>query len=257
MTTLAQAEVKKVLSLRYWWALAVAPVVVALAAASFTRPIVEAVAERADTDFDVNLVSTAIAVGGPTTIALVFAALFGATAAGNEFTYATFTTTFLTARGRDAVLAAKLSVVAAFAVGYALVVQVVAVGAMLLFTRDFSFTADLFAICGVGIVACALWALIGAGVTLLAGSQLVGMLSVIGWFVFGEWILRALAFAVGADGIGKALPVSATLGVLVNAAPSIDIDLLSSWPGAAMILAAWVVALVGGGWLRTRMRDIT
>ena len=257
MTTLARSEIKKILSLRYWWALAVAPVVVALVTASFTRPVVEALAERADAAVDVNLVSTAVAVGGPTTVALIFVALFGANAAGNEFTYSTITTTFLTTRGRDAVIAAKLGVVAAFAVGYALAVQVVAVGAMLLFTRDFSFTTDLFAMCGVGIVTCALWALIGAAVTLLAGSHMIGALSVIGWFVFGEWILRALAYSIGADGIGRALPVSATLGVLVNAAPSIDVDWLSSWPSAAMILAAWVIALVGAGWLRTRMRDIT
>ena len=75
-------------------------------------------------------------------------------------------------------LAQNLPSVAVFAVGYALAVEVVSIGAMLLFGRDFSFTTDLFAICAAGILACALWALLGAGVALLTGSSMAGALSV-------------------------------------------------------------------------------
>ena len=117
---------------------------------------------------------------------------------------------------------------AVFAVGYALAVEVVSIGAMLLFGRDFSFTTDLFAICAAGILACALWALLGAGVALLTGSSMAGALSVILWFVFGEWIVRAVLLAMDLGGIGAALPVSATIGTIVNAAPSIDVDAFAS-----------------------------
>lgn len=190
----------------------------------------------------------------------MFAAVFGALTAGSEFGYKTLTTTFLTARGRDGVLGAKLAVVAVFAVGYALAVEVVSIGAMLLFGRDFSFTTDLFAICAAGILACALWALLGAGgVALLTGSSMAGALSIILWFVFGEWIVRAVLLAMDLGGIGgAALPVSATIGTIVNAAPpSIDVDAFASWPSGPMMLAAWVVLFCGLGWLRTRTRDIT
>lgn len=262
MTTLVAAEIKKVLTLRYWWALALAPVVVALLAASFTRSVVEAVADGAITYdagelVDVNLASTTIVLGGSITVALLFAALFGVVTVGNEFTFRTFTTTFLTARGRDGILAAKTGVVAAFAVGYALAAVIVAVGAMLVFNRNFGFTIDLFAICVAGIVACVLTALLGSGAAMLAGSTTTGVLSLIGWFVFGEWILRALLLAVGADAIGSALPLSSAIGTVVNAAPSVELDWFAPWPGAPMILAAWVLAFTGAGWLRMRTRDIT
>ena len=179
MTTLVRAETLKVLTLRYWWALAIAPVVVAVLIAASTRTFVEVVADSADTTFDVDVVSTGVSLGVSNTLVLVFAAVFGALTAGSEFGYKTLTTTFLTARGRDGVLGAKLAVVAVFAVGYALAVEVVSIGAMLLFGRDFSFTTDLFAICAAGILACALWALLGAGVALLTGSSMAGALSVI------------------------------------------------------------------------------
>eukprot|EP01133_Synstelium_polycarpum_P023760 gene23760-28489_t len=125
------------LTLRYWWALAIAPVVVAVLIAASTRTFVEAVADSADTTFDVDVVSTGVSLGVSNTLVLVFAAVFGALTAGSEFGYKTLTTTFLTARGRDGVLGAKLAVVAVFAVGYALAVEVVSIGAMLLFGRDF------------------------------------------------------------------------------------------------------------------------
>ncbi|MBF7732648.1 ABC transporter permease [Rhodococcus sp. ARC_M13] len=257
MTTLVRAETLKVLTLRYWWALAIAPVVVAVLIAASTRTFVEVVADSADTTFDVDVVSTGVSLGVSNTLVLVFAAVFGALTAGSEFGYKTLTTTFLTARGRDGVLGAKLAVVAVFAVGYALAVEVVSIGAMLLFGRDFSFTTDLFAICAAGILVCALWALLGAGVALLTGSSMAGALSVILWFVFGEWIVRAVLLAMDLGGIGAVLPVSATIGTIVNAAPSIDVDAFASWPSGPMMLAAWVVLFCGLGWLRTRTRDIT
>ena len=257
MTTLVQAEMKKVLTLRTWWALALTPVVIAFLSGSITRPLVQSIADSADASFDVNLASTAIVLGGSSVVALVFATIFGAVTVANEFTHKTLTTTFLTAHGRDGVIAAKLGVIAAFAVGYALAVQVVGIGAMFLFNRDFGFTTDLFAICGAGILACALWALIGAGFTLLTGSAMAGVLSVTLWFLFGEWILRALLGAVGADGIGTALPGSAAIGTIVNAGPSVELDWFTAWPSAPMILVAWVVLFAGAGWLRIRTRDIT
>lgn len=262
MTTLVSAEIRKVLTLRYWWALALTPVVVALLAAAFTRSVVDAVADStvisaAGSVIDVNLASTAIVLGGSITIALLFAALFGAVTVGNEFTYRTFTTTFLTARGRDGVLAAKTGVIAAFAIGYAAATILVAASAMVLFTRDFRFTIDLFAIGGAGIIVCALTAVLGAGVTMLIGSSTRGVLSLLGWCAAGEWILRALLSAAGADRLGASLPLSSAIGTIVNAAPSVELDWFAPWPSAPMILVAWVVVFVGAGWFRMRTRDIT
>ncbi len=84
MTTLVRAETLKVLTLRYWWALAIAPVVVAVLIAASTRTFVEAVADSADTTFDVDVVSTGVSLGVSNTLVLVFAAVFGALTAGSN-----------------------------------------------------------------------------------------------------------------------------------------------------------------------------
>ncbi|MGC0363027.1 ABC-2 type transport system permease protein [Rhodococcus sp. 27YEA15] len=256
MTTLVRAEIEKVLTLRYWWALGIAPVAVALIAAALTRPIVGAVADGSGATFDVTLASAGIGLGVSNALVSIFAAVFGAVTAGSEFAHRTLPTTFVTARSRDAVLAAKLGTIAVFAVGYALVVEIAGIGSMMLFSKDFTFTADLFAISGAGILACVAWALLGAGAGLLTGSPTAGSLAVVLWFTLGEWLIRAVLSVVDQNQLGTALPVSAAVGTVVNAAPSIDLGGFAPWPAAPMILVVWAVAVCGSGWLRTRTRDI-
>lgn len=254
---LVRAEFRKVVTLRHWWALAVAPVVVAVLSAASTRAVVAAFADSVAVPVDVDVIATGVVLGAANTVALIFAAVFGAVTAGSEFRHHTLTTTLVTARGRDGVLGAKLGVIAAFGAGYALIVDVVAIATMTLFGHGVGDAGDVFALCGAGILACVLWALLGAGVALLTGSGLAGSLSVVIWFVVGEWIVRALLLAVGASEAGNVLPASATMGALLNAAPSIDVTVFGSWPHAPLVLAAWAVLVCAAGWMRTRTRDIT
>ena len=72
MTTLVRAETLKVLTLRYWWALAIAPVVVAVLIAASTRTFVEVVADSADTTFDVDVVSTGVSLTAAMTQSRIF-----------------------------------------------------------------------------------------------------------------------------------------------------------------------------------------
>ena len=105
MTALLTAELRKVTTLRFWWALAIAPLAVAL----FAGAIFAAVDDTLTT-MDAELTTSAANVGLFITIGWValFAGLFGAVNAGTEFRYSTLTPTFLESCSSHAMKMARI-----------------------------------------------------------------------------------------------------------------------------------------------------
>ncbi|EME21373.1 ABC transporter protein [Rhodococcus triatomae] len=251
MSTLVTSELRKVLTLRFWWALAVAPVVIAL----FTGAIYGTVADGLELVDEENPEAAA-------TIALMIAilatslaaAVFGAVNAGSEFRHHTFTPTFLTTRGRDPVLAAKLGVTALFGFGYAVAVEIVTVACLLVFGGDsIEFTPQFLTLLPVAVVVTTLWALLGAGLSLLFASSTAAAVTLLAWFPVGELIVGAVLRSVGADGAVGWLPGALTLSTLTF---PVGIEWLPPWQASLVALTIWTVAACGLGWWWTRRRDI-
>lgn len=253
MTTLVTSELRKVLTLRFWWALALAPLAVAL----FAGSIYAALADGLDS-LDADLSTGAASVGLVVAIAwaVLFAGLFGAVNAGTEFRHQTLTPTFVTTRGRDRVLGAKLAVTALFGLGYAVAVELVALACMVVFGGDrFSFTAGIAGMLAAGVVATVAWSLIGAGLGLLFASPTTAAITLVAWYPVGELITVAILAGLGAGSIGQWLPGAVTWSTVVS--PAGDVDGFAPWAAAVVALAAWTALACGLGWWTTRRRDIT
>lgn len=124
MTALLTAEFRKVLGLRYWWILGIAPLVVGLFCGALTLPVMRHVEDVLGPGF---AEAAAAAVGISFTLALVFlfAGLFGVVNSGGEYQHRTIITTFLTTRGRDLVIASKYTTAALFGLLYCVIAEVV------------------------------------------------------------------------------------------------------------------------------------
>ena len=77
MTALLNAEVRKVLGLRYWWILGIAPVVVGLFTGALTLPLARQVEDIVGEGF-ASTVSAAIGIALALALVFLFAAVFGA-----------------------------------------------------------------------------------------------------------------------------------------------------------------------------------
>ncbi|MFD4181145.1 ABC transporter permease [Rhodococcus sp. NPDC058514] len=253
MTALLTSELRKVTTLRFWWALAIAPLAVAL----FSGAIFAAV-DGTLTTMDAELTTSAANVGLFITIGWValFAGLFGAVNAGTEFRYSTLTPTFLTSSSRDGVLAAKLIVTAAFGALYAIAAVAVAMVALMAFGGALEFDGTLLGLLGIGVLAAVAWSLIGAGLGLAFASSIGAAIVLLAWFPVGEMIVGSILAGFGAGAAGQWLPGALTLSTVLGAATDGLAD-TAPWPLAPVALLAWAALSFGLGWWLTRGRDVT
>lgn len=254
MTNLLLSEFRKVTTLRYWWALGLAPLLVGPLSGVVSVPIVRGLTENPAAG---ETTPVAGAIGLLVALALVFvsAALFGAVHCGAEYRHHTMTATLLTARGRDGAVAAKLAISALVGFAYCLALEVVSLPLLLLVGSDQArFDATMAAILVAGLVASTLWALVGAGLALLTASSIASTVTVVVWYVLGEGAVRLVLDGLHLDAVGQLLPGSLTVTAFVAI-----VDGGAAIPAAAALLglAAWAALLSGLGWWATRTRDIT
>ena len=256
MTNLLKSEFRKVITLKFWWALLIAPLLVGLGTSAFTSSVLQ------DTDdFNSDEIGAVAAFSGvlvAVVTVIVFAAIFGAINAGTEFAHKTITTTFLTTSSRDASIGAKLLVTAGFALVYGLVIQIVSVLVVVIFAprdADLEFTGDVWLALLLALFVIVCWGLIGAGFGLLFGSSLAAVL-VVTFGPIADLILGTIIAGAGGDNVRFWMPMLNTFGVMV-AGDTDDEDIFAPWPAPLLIMVFYVVLVVGAGWLLTRRRDIT
>ncbi|MGF7121049.1 ABC transporter permease [Rhodococcus sp. AG1013] len=255
-TRLLTAEFRKVTSLRFWWALGLAPLLVGVMSSAISIPMFNAVADEVASK-EANTAAAAIGLFVALGLVFLFSALFGAVNAGTEYRHNTLTTTFLTARGRDGVLAAKLAVTALFGLLYCLVIEVVSVPLLLALSDNFEIDGTIVGVLAIGLVASTLWALIGAGLALATGSSIASAVGLVVWYVMGEGIVRLVLAGLGADAVAQWLPGSVTVTAFVGTIDHSALDGMPGWPLSLLVLCLWAVASCGLGWWATRSRDIT
>lgn len=253
MTTLLTAEIRKVTTLNFWWALAIPPVLVGICASAISAAVTTTADEIYGEEVDGIVVAGLVAA---LVSAMIFAAVFSAVNAGTEFRHDTITTSFLTASGRDRVIAAKVGITALFALGYGLVVASFSLIGLLLFTGGrFALSGGIVANVGAGLFAVVLWSLIGSGLGLLFGSPTWPSIAIVAWFPVGEMIVVAILSGLGIDGVWHVTPSTLTISV-IGAGYFDEPGVLPVWPWAPIGLALWAVGALAAGWYRTRGRDI-
>nr|WP_296778230.1 ABC transporter permease [Rhodococcus sp. (in: high G+C Gram-positive bacteria)] len=253
MTTLLTSEIRKVTTLNFWWALALPPIFVGICASAISSAVASGTEDLTGGDVDgVAAVGLFISL----MFSMLFAAVFSAVNTGTEFRHDTITTSFLTASGRDRVIAAKIAVTALFSVGYGMIVAICSLACLLLFTGgSFSLDGETMASVASGLFAVVLWSLIGSGLGLLFGSPTWPSIIIVAWFPFGELIAIGILSGIGIDGAWHVTPSALTLS-LVAASQINDEQVLTSWALSAVGLTLWGAVSVVAGWLRTRERDI-
>ncbi len=253
MNSLLTAEIRKITTLNFWWALAIPPVLVGICASAISSTIATSADELTGGDVDgVVVAGLFVAIG----FSILFGAVFSAVNAGTEFRHDTITTSLLTASGRDRVIGAKIIVTTLFALAYGLIVSICSIVCLLLFTGGrFTLDGDVMTFVAAGLFGVVMLSLIGSGLGLLFGSPTWPAIIIVAWFPVGELIAVSILGGFGLDSVSAIAPAALTLSVV--AAGNIDeLDVLTPWPWAPILLAVWAAAAIAAGWVRTRQRDI-
>ncbi|MGB3769630.1 MAG: hypothetical protein WBA00_00670 [Rhodococcus sp. (in: high G+C Gram-positive bacteria)] len=255
-TGLLRSEIRKVASLRTWWALGLPPVLIGGFASAIYAGIAasEVLSGAPDIDRFAALIGLYVTVG----TAVVFAALFGAVQAATEVRHGTATSTFLTAPRRGHVVAAKILVSAAVGTGYGVVSVAVSLASIAAFGDGAVAIGDglVIAVALLGIVSATLWSVLGCGLGLLMGSPTWAAVAIVAWLPVGELVVIAILTGVGADAVAALLPGALTAGVLA-ADRAGDSGVVMPFPVAVVGLLLWTVGFAAVGWWRSIRRDLT
>lgn len=257
MIGLLNSEYRKIVSLRFWWILGIVPLVVGLLSGAVTMPIVRDLESGLGGDASgAGSIAALFGVVVALFFVVLFAGIFAAVNVGNEFRYGTITPSFITTRSRDELLAAKVGVTSLFGIGYYLVVAVASSALLLMFGSGDQHARPWLALLASGLLVTLAWSLIGIGLGLLTRSTLASTITLIVWCTIGELFVSGFLSLFGAP-IRLFLPGHLTIATVINAMAGNDVDELTMWPLAPVLLFVWAGILVGAGWFITRTRDVT
>lgn len=261
IVSLVRSELRKISSTRLWWGLLIGAVVYTMIQAGVAAATagVSLSGQPAAPGLDTAEGLRGIYAGSMVTGTYIFAMILGITGMTAEYRYQTITPTFLVSPRRSRVVVAKI--VAHFAMGlvYGVVALVsgMAVGAVVVAVRGYSLglgTPGLWRAAVLGVVAVAIWTVLGIGIGTLIRNQVAAIL--IGVFI--AFLLVPLAslglHALHLDGVGKWLPTNAS-AALTSPASSLT-DYLDWWAGGLVLLLYGLVFAALGLAISTR-RDIT
>ncbi|MGL4304970.1 MAG: ABC transporter permease, partial [Mycobacteriaceae bacterium] len=183
MIRLLHSEIRKVLTLKLWWALGITPLIVGLFASVITVPAFSAAEIGSATEQALGAGMIGITVSFA--FIFLFSGLFGAINSATEFRHKTITTTVLVSSGRDLVVSTKLIITAGVGLLYALLLESVTVVFIFIVAAvngdngEFALTSDIIFILLAGALATVLWSLMGAGLGLLLGSTVGSAISIV------------------------------------------------------------------------------
>jgi ABC-2 type transport system permease protein len=242
MTNQIAAEVRKLRTTRTLWGLLAGLVV--LVGASVLEMVLNIPAD----EFDMTRLE-ASALAAPTALIItVFAVVAGARSFTDEFRFGTIVPTLLATPARLRVLAGKLVALAMVGCVFALAAGAVALGLTWIFVDGFAVSTS-FGEAGIWIVELAAvaiaWTAIGAGLGLAIKHQVAAIVGSLVWITIGDGLLGTLV-----PDAARFLPSAAG-----RALASVEAGQLDTFY-AALVLLAWVTAVVGMGTAFMRRRDI-
>jgi ABC-2 type transport system permease protein len=195
-------------------------------------------------------------------IAYLLTLTVGVMSIGSEYRHMTITSTFLSTPKRVRVMVAKVISLLGIGAFYGLVFLVgsIGAGATTIALKGFSPIPEVGSISralALSLLVLGLWALIGLGAGILIPNQVAAILIAVG----AAWIVVPLAgFVLGFVSWGKAivpyLPDQATAAMVGQINSNPNVELLSWWAGA-LVLVACAAVLAGIGSVLTVRRDVT
>jgi ABC-type transport system involved in multi-copper enzyme maturation permease subunit len=276
MGPLVRAELRKYLTTRMYWGMALAMFLTgALLAAITAAFVIYGSIQVGGEEIDLETVLPELTLArmvytGGIQIGYLLALVIGVVTIGTEFRHKTATSTFLAAPRRTRVILAKAAALVLIAVGSGLfhVIGSLIGGGVLLGLNDLAVLPDaaqLGRTLLLALLVLALWALMGLGIGVLITNQVAALFVAVAvaWIV--EPLLGwGLTFLDGGDAFARFFPsqaTAATLDVFTGADEQVTQSMGGSgeqlpWWGAALTLIAYAgVMTVIGVWL-TRRRDI-
>jgi len=195
-------------------------------------------------------------------IAYVLALVVGVMSIGSEYRHKTITSTFLATPKRVRVMVAKVTSLLGIGAFYGVVFLLgsVGVGATVIAVKGFSPVPELGPIAralALSLLVLGLWSLVGLGAGILIPNQVAAILITVGAaFILEPLVGFLLSLASWGQTIVPYLPSSATSAMVgqVNGTP--NVELLSWWAGA-LVLVTYAAVLAGIGSLLTVRRDVT
>lgn len=255
MQNLLVSELRKALSTKSWWGLLIPAAVLSL----LLNVVGGAVAQGGD------LPSGAVVLTLVTSLSLAgtFALVYGIVALTGEFRHRTITTTYLTASGRDRPLAAKAVLAGVVGALYGAVVALVGVPAALLGhgLADFPDAGRLLAICTLGVLVSAVWAMFGVAIAAMVSNQLAAVIGALVYFLLVEAALAGILTAARAPDLARYLPGQAAGTALTAVAEDLGGPLGASgvppWWLALLVFLTYVAVVGWVGRYVSRRRDVT
>ena len=206
------------------------------------------------------MVSTVYTAG--LSVAYLLTLTIGVMSIGSEYRHMTITSTFLATPKRVHVMVAKVTSLLGIGVFYGLVFLIgsVGVGATTIAIKGYSPIPEVGTIArtlALSLLVLGLWALIGLGVGILIPNQVAAILIAVGaaWIVFPLGGVL-LGFVSWGKSVVPYLPSEATSAMVGALNSNTNIELLSWWAGA-LVLVAYATLMAGIGSLLTVRRDVT
>jgi ABC-2 type transport system permease protein len=266
-----RAEVAKILTTRIWWILAIILVVYIAFISGGLGALFGFLSNSGGEDAQgappMEILAPML-YGSVSTFGYVFPVLLGALAVTGEYRHQMLTPTFLATPKRGLVLGAKSAALLIFGAIFGVFGVIASVGAgagvLALFGLDTQLdNSDTWAMIGRGVLALALWAVIGVGLGALIPNQVAAIVVILAFTQFVEPTLRAVTmFADWAASLGRFLPGAAS-DALVGApslfaagATGMGADPLEWWQGG-LLLAALALVLTVLGYFVSWKRDVT
>ncbi|AYF98757.1 ABC transporter permease [Protaetiibacter intestinalis] len=264
------SEIRKVLTTRIWWILALILFgYIALVAAGMAALFAFAsdqLTEQGGQGIPEEGIPPLI-YSLTTAFGYVFPVLFGALATTGEFRHQTLTPTFLATPRRSTVLGGKVVTAVVFGVVYAVVGSLGAVGLggiVIAATGHDPLlgASDTWALLGRVVIAMVLWAVIGVGLGVLVPNQVAVIVIVLAFTQFVEPLLRtAAAFWEWSAAVGRFLPGAAGDALVGSSIFSAltggsAVQPLEWWQGG-LVLAGYAALFLVAGAATTWRRDVT
>lgn len=293
MGRLINAEWRKIVTTRLWWALLIPAVVVAFFWAFFAAKLTTTIAEGIRTDptfqqLGVNFQNgpwSVFAFSRAVNITTIFPMLFGALGLSSELHRRTITTSFLTAPNRASMLGAKGVAYLLWGLMYGVLISALAwlgtlAGSGGRYLPDFG---PFLLLAASGVLATVLWTLFGLGVGALLGSTTGSIVLLLIYTIVAEPILDLFLH----NHVAGSLPNGAADGLTGSTAAQIIIDRFQSsqiiglagqsgydafvalirvaagaigsfaWWASGLVFLAWTAVFFFGGMFVNQRRDIT
>ena len=262
MTRLVRSELTKIRSTRLWWGLLLGACLFTLIQAGVSAAFagVDAGAGQPTTPgLDTPEALRGVYAGAAFSGAYVFALILGITGMTQEHRYQTASPTFLATPRRSRVVVAKAAAHLVVGLVYGAVASLVALlgGGLVVLVRGFPLGLDtpgLWRAIALGVLAVALWTLLGLGIGTLIRNQVAAILVAVAVAFLVEPLVTLGLDAAGLDGVGRFLPTSASSAMTSPPSPLLD---LLPWWGGALTLLGYAAAFAGVGVLLTTRRDVT